>query len=541
MTDEHPEGNGCPPDADLNDRARLISACKSGDEETVRALLKKNPSLVNAGLNEGGFEPLHYAVREGHERIVQLLLQHDADPYSVTQNIWGHRLSTLEIATARGFDRVVAFVEEIIRSKQRFKLSEGPLRRALKENDLQGIKKELEKDYSLVNAIDEHGNTPLHRVAEAVESEDTLNFIKFLVDHGAEIDVPNILGFTPVYLTLFRNHAYTFARPRWALTDLLIASGAEYDVNLASAKGDIEQVTQFLANSADAIHFQAPCKKRPLSCAAEFGHRDIVKLLLEAGADPNAQEAKMYHTFPLVAAVLRNDLAMAEMLLEHGADPNAQTEAAEVALGNAIASGNTEMANLIASYGGVQPVHCYAAMGDIVTLAAVLNENPSLALQSLFIPNPEKPQEATQALRLALHHGVDSKDICSWSLYRASANAELLRTFLEAGANPNVVADEGRTLLHYLAADSAAKESIEVLLEFGANINARDDIFRGTPVTWSAIHGNQEMVEFFLAQGASIDLPDDESWTTPLFWVEHLGHAEIVKLLAARLRQNKSP
>jgi hypothetical protein len=68
-----------------------------------------------------------------------------------------------------------------------------------------------------------------------------------------------------------------------------------------------------------------------------------------------------------------------------------------------------------------------------------------------YIPNPQRPKEAAQALRLALHHGVNPKDIVLWSLFRASGNAELLRVFLEAGANANVN-DDGCTLLHYLTA-----------------------------------------------------------------------------------------
>src|SRR6185436_7997278 len=119
--------------------------------------------------------------------------------------------------------------------------------------------------------IDDQGNTALHRAAEANESAGAAEFINFLLDHGAEIDVTNQLGFTPVYLTLFRNQGYTSARPRWGLMELLIATGAPYDINLASAKGDIDQVRAFLAKDAGTVHFQAPCKKRPLSCAAELG------------------------------------------------------------------------------------------------------------------------------------------------------------------------------------------------------------------------------------------------------------------------------
>jgi ankyrin repeat protein len=264
--------------------------------------------------------------------------------------------------------------------------------------------------------------------------------------------------------------------------ELLLARGATYDINLACVKGDIDTVRSLLAADPSVVRFQAPCKKRPLSCSAEFGRREIVALLLSAGADPNAQEAEGYHTYPLVAAAKQNDLAMVEMLLEHGANPNAMIDAAEVALSEAIER-NRDVANLIASYGGALPVHCLAWEGDIVTLAAVLRENPKLALSAIYIPNPERPKEAAHALRLALHHGVNPKDICLWSLFRASPNPDLLRVFLEAGADPNVTDEDGGgcTLLHYLSGFPATKPAIEVLLEFKPNIHARDAFFGFTP------------------------------------------------------------
>ena len=410
-------------------------------------------------------------------------------------------------------------------------LSEGPLRRALREGDLATIQRELQRDPSVVNTTDEDGNTPLHLAAQAEDTADSAEFMKFLLDHGAALDVPNHLGFTPVYVTLFRNHPYTYARPRWGLFELLLARGAPYDINLACVKGDIDKVRTLLAADAGAVHFQAPCKKRPLSCAAEFGRRDIVALLLAAGADPNAQEADGYLTFPLVAAAKHNDLAMVQMLLEHGANPNAQTDGAEVALSEAIEH-NRDMANLIASYGGALPIHCWG--GNIVTLAAVLHENPKLALSAIYIPNPQRPKEAAQALRLALHHGVNPKDIGLWSLFRASGNAELLRVFLEAGANPNVndEAGGGCTLLHYLTAFPDTKPSIEVLLQFKANINARDSFFGFTPLTWAVVHRRLDMVQFLLAHGAAIELPDDQPWTTPRFWAKHLEEPAIMQALA---------
>jgi ankyrin repeat protein len=505
--------------------ARMVAACTGGDEATVGELLRETPSLARQ-VSGGTLAPLHYAVREGHAGIVQLLLQCGAEASVAVEPLCRLPLRTVDVAAARGFTEVVAIIDKAIEARQRLTLSEGPLRRALRESDLATIRRELRRDPSVVNTTDEDGNTSLHRAAQAEDTAESAAFINFLLDHGAELDVSNQLGFTPVYVTLFRNHRYTYARPRWGLFELLLARGAPYDINLACAKGDIDKVRTLLEADAGAVHFQAPCKKRPLSCAAEFGRRDIVALLLAAGADPNAQEAANYLTFPLVAAAKHNDLTMVQMLLEHGANPNAQTDGAEVALSEAIER-NRDMANLIASYGGSLPVHCM----DVVTLAAVLHQNPKLALSAIYIPNPERPTEAAQALRLALRHGIDPKDICLWTLFRASPNPDLLRVFLEAGANPNVN-DEGHTLLHFLTAFPNTKPPIEVLLEFKANLNARDSFFGFTPLTWAVVHRRLDLVQFFVAHGAAIELPDDRPWSTPRFWAEHLEEPAILRALA---------
>jgi ankyrin repeat protein len=511
------------------DGARMVAACTSGDEATVRELLRATPPLARQVPGEP-LAPLHYAVREGHAGIVQLLLQHGADAHVVVQHRCRIPLSTVDVAAARGFSEVLAVIDKAIAARHHLTLSEGPLRRALRDADLATIQRELRRDPSAVNSTDELGNTPLHRAAQAEDTADSAAFMKFLLDHGAALDVPNQLGFTPVYVTLFRNHEWTYARPRWGLFELLLAGGAPYDINLACAKGDIDTVRALLAADAGAVHFQAPCKKRPLSCAAEFGRRDLVALLLAAGADPNAPEADVHVTFPLVAAAKHNDLAMVQMLLEHGANPSAMIDAGEVALLEAIEHDNRDMANLIASYGGVLPVHCM----DIVTLAAVLHENPKRALSAIYIPNPERPKEAAQALRLALHHGVNPKDICLWTLFRASPNAELLRLFLEAGADPNVTDEEGGnyTLLHFLTAFPNTQPAIEVLLEFQANLHARDRFFGFTPLTWAVVQRRLDLVQFLRAHGAAIELPDDQLWMTPRFWAKHLAEPALMQALA---------
>jgi ankyrin repeat protein len=88
------------------DGARMVAACNSGDEVTVRELLRKTPPLANE-VPGGPLAPLHHAVREGHAGIVQLLLQHGADAHVIVKYLARIPLRSIDVAAARGFGDVV--------------------------------------------------------------------------------------------------------------------------------------------------------------------------------------------------------------------------------------------------------------------------------------------------------------------------------------------------------------------------------------------------------------------------------------------------
>jgi hypothetical protein len=56
----------------------------------------------------------------------------------------------------------------------------------------------------------------------------------------------------------------------------------------------------------------------PIVLATSLKRSDLVSLLLERGADPNARDGSGW---PLMAAAYGNDVATGRILLEHGADP----------------------------------------------------------------------------------------------------------------------------------------------------------------------------------------------------------------------------
>jgi ankyrin repeat protein len=94
----------------------------------------------------------------------------------------------VDVAVARGFSEVVALIDKAIEVQQDLALSDEPLRRALRESDLAAIRREIRRDPTAVNTTDEHGNTPLHRAAQADDTADSAEFMNVLLDHGAALD-----------------------------------------------------------------------------------------------------------------------------------------------------------------------------------------------------------------------------------------------------------------------------------------------------------------------------------------------------------------
>jgi len=116
--------------------------------------------------------------------------------------------------------------------------------------------------------------------------------------------------------------AYAASICNEAVLDMLLAHGAEVDaraiggptaLEVAAAQGSWIMVHALLDSKADV-------KKSPLALpdACKKGFVEIARLLLKAGADPNARYAEL----PLETAIARNDLDLLDVLLRFRADVN---------------------------------------------------------------------------------------------------------------------------------------------------------------------------------------------------------------------------
>lgn len=134
----------------------------------------------------------------------------------------------------------------------------------------------------------------------------------------------------------------------------LLSRGPSLDVFEAATAGDAKRVAELVDADRGLANAVAHDGYSPLGLAAFFKHRDAVKALLERGANAGAPSRDQGFT-PLHSAVATDagdiDRDIVRLLLDAGADPNAKSGAGGTPLHTAAFIGDVEVVRLLLDRG----------------------------------------------------------------------------------------------------------------------------------------------------------------------------------------------
>jgi len=130
-----------------------------------------------------------------------------------------------------------------------------------------------------------------------------------------------------------------------------LAAGARLNIWEAAALGRDERVAELVREDRSLSNAWSPDGFMPVGLAAFFGHPSTARILIDAGADVGAVTRNEMKVQPLHAAAAAKEIEIVRMLLEHGADPNARQQAGYTALMECARGGRDDIVALLLAHG----------------------------------------------------------------------------------------------------------------------------------------------------------------------------------------------
>jgi cytohesin len=385
-----------------------------------------------------------------------------------------------------------------------------------------------------------------------------VDIITMLLDAGADPNVVNNVGETPLFDAVNGNHLAAVkvllkrgANPAWAGTD-----EGRQPLHDAVEENYVDIAKALLRAGAPVDAVDTEYGHTPLAMASHQGHVEMVKLLLTKGANPNRaiipgynrftlQEGPLLHPTALHLAAYQGYPEVVATLIRGGATVDAKTHDGRTPLLEAVA----RFHNLHRTTGKSPLRNQFLKVVEkLVTAGARIDVTPNTGTRRLSL----------------IHRAVVPAP--GLFLYNTSLVGLLLR-----GASPdhvNVKDADGNTALHYAAnlTDFISRQQpprttvtgvVVFLVQAGARLNARNNR-QQTPLHFASmrpigpttllanrmqkLQHRDQIISFMIQRGASINVKDMDGNTPLHLAMSHLNdwtHRNSV--IRALLLHNASP
>ncbi|KAH0489354.1 hypothetical protein TgHK011_009786 [Trichoderma gracile] len=439
-----------------------------GSLDEIRNLLAAGLQVNAEGSRFSEYSALQLAVMENRPDVFDALLDAGANINAISQNEGGE--TVLHTAVQQGR---LDMVEKVIAAGADVNMK----------------------------AARHRGRTVLQSAAE----NGHMDIVKVLLSAGADVKTESVdeIGRTALQAAAGRGHL--------EIAKLLLDAGA--DVNAAPSQqlgqpalhaalnGGHPDVALMLLNTVAGVNTELKgCRETALQIASAKGYSNIVRILLDAGADVNAKPTEHYQKgSALQAAAAEGHSGIVEMLLAAGVDVDAvwpTINQGRTALHNAAENGHPDIVGKLLYAGAdvnAQPTTYY---GQTALRAAARHGHHDVVERLLAAGadvNAKGPtfNRGNTALQDAVLNG----------------HLQVVESLLNAGADVNAFLDwiESQTPLQ-AAAMSGDLGVLERLLDAGADVNAKHSCGYGiTALEAAATREHTSVVSRLLAAGAEID------------------------------------
>ena len=407
---------------------------------------------------------------------------------------------------------------------------------ATKKGDTAAVRALL-KERADANTRAGDGATALHWAAYRGER----TMAELLLQAGASLNATNDLGVTALWVASASRNV--------TIVEVLLEAGA--DPNITPRTGATPLMVAARTGSADAVKLlamrgarvneaEAGRRQTALMWAVSRQHPQVVRVLVEAGADVNARTATSRHhvllccaafsadrageaevdyggSTPLLFAARVGDLESARILIAAGAHVNDTLEDGTSALAQAAMSGHTDVAELLIESGadvnaaraGFTPLHAAVVRSDVRLARTLLSHGAH--------PNP-RLTNATPSRRRVPDYAFDKFLVGATPFMVAVRRAEIeimqalaaggadLMVPLENGTPAIVLAAQGETKTEGRAGgtEDMALGAVRTAVALGVPLNA-PNADGDTAVHVAADQRYHKVIEFLAQRGAALD------------------------------------
>ena len=458
---------------------RLADAAMRQDVTAVRTLVAQKVDVNIPG--QDGTPALHWAVRVDDIDTTKLLL--GAGAQATLANRYG--LTPLAIAAGNGNAAMI------------------------------GVLADAGAD---VNAPDPAGDTPLMNAARVGR----IDAVTALLDRGATINATDAtFQQTALMVAVRENHA--------DVVKLLIARGASVNAKTRTGRTPPWVLPNSVPGFGHGIGIvrgglpargsrpPIPGGMTPLLYAARDGRLDVVRMLLDAGANINERDANDIP--PLITAITNNHPDVARFLIDRGADIKAVDWYGRTPLWAAVETRNMDVDN--ATF--VNSID----RAPYVELIQVLLERGA----DVNARTKEVPPIRRDFLRITGSLSwVDFTGQTPFLTAALAGDLTVMKLLLKHGADPHIPTFSGTTALMAAAGvnwvfdqtfdegQAALFDTVKFCVELGMDVNAVNSMGL-TALHGAANRGSDDIIRYLVQQGARLDVKDAEG-RTPMTWAE---------------------